>query len=556
MKFTYSWLKEYVPVEMPVAELVELLTKHGVKVESYEPQGNDTLITLEITANRPDCLSLHGIAREVALLTGQKVHPKEPDLSDIKEKKSLTSNFITVSNSELCPIYIGRIIKGVKVRPSPDWLRKRVESIGLRSINNVVDITNFVLFETGQPLHTFDYNALTDSVAVPLQRNTANYSGLITRPPMEHRGTLTAHYNKIIVRLAAPGEKIMAIDGKEYQLTKDTLVIADSRRPVAIAGIMGGKPTEVTETTTDVLLESAYFQPASIRKSSRYLKLSSDSSYRFERGVAPGGVLAASDRALELILAAAGGKLVGHQEVNYSSAVRVPRCQSGDELQPTIVGSNSPALSAPKSGVKLPHYYKAKPKNVTIRLARLEKILGVSIETATVKRILKGLGFILKKEWKGQIELEAPDFRPDINLEVDIIEEIARVIGYDNIPPVAPVIEMKARTPDKLNDVIQSTRHILYGLGYNEVMTDSLKVAQDKPGLIGLLDTENNVSKYLRNNLTDGLNQVYTLNENYQKGNVIKLFEISKVYYRSSAACEVAADYSWQYSAKAELPHY
>ena len=459
MKFTYSWLKEYCPCDLPVGELVELLTKHGVKVESHKPtpDGRDTLITLEITANRPDCLSLIGIARETALITGRKFHYKLPPGLKIPRTGD---KFITIDNPDLCPIYTGRIIKGVKVGPSPEWLKNRMESIGLRSVNNIVDITNFVLMETGQPLHAFDYNALEGK--------------------------------QIIVRLAKQGEKIQAIDGKEYQLAADTLVIADARKPVAIAGIMGGKQTEVTERTTDILLESAYFQPGCIRKSSRWLKLSSDSSYRFERGVVPDEITPASDRAIELILASAGGRPTAHQEINS---------------------------------------LKLRPRKLALRQERLENVLGIGVEKTDLKRILKGLGFVFKKEWKGQFELEAPYFRQDINIEEDIIEEIARVIGYDNIPSEPPVIQMRTRPEDKLADVIQAARQILYGLGYNEVMTDSLKPAQEQANLIGLLDTENNVSKYLRHNLIDGLYQAYTLNENYQKGVPLKLFEISKAYW-------------------------
>ena len=472
MKFTYSWLKEYCPCDLPVAELAELLTKHGVKVESLDPtkDGKDTLITLEITANRPDCLSLLGVAREAALMTGQKLPHKQAPAPQLP--KASGEKFIKINNPDLCPVYVGRIIKNVKGGPSPAWLRDRVESIGLRSVNNIVDITNFVLMETGQPLHAFDYNALEGK--------------------------------QIIVRLAQAGEKIQAIDGKEYQLTKDTLVIADERKPVAIAGIMGGKYSEVTERTTDILLESAYFQPGGIRKSSRWLKLTSDSAYRFERGVIPEEIIPASNRAIELILASAGGKITAHQEINNLTI---------------------------------------KPRKLTLRHERLEKVLGVGIEKTDLKHILKGLGFILKKEWKGQYELEAPYFRQDINIEADIIEEVVRIIGYDNIPAEPPTIQLKSTPKNKDTEVIQAARQTLFGLGYNEALTDSFLATKEEAGAnllkgseeaIGLLDTENSVRYYLRTSLVNGLYKVLTLNENYQKGNTLKLFEISKIYCREN----------------------
>ncbi|MFH1228412.1 MAG: phenylalanine--tRNA ligase subunit beta [Planctomycetota bacterium] len=472
MKFTYNWLKEYCPCGLPITELAELLTKHGVKVESLEPtlDGKDTLITLEITANRSDCLSLLGVARETALITGQKLpHKQAPEL---EIPKASAEKFIKINNLDLCPVYVGRIIKHVKVGPSPDWLRNRIESIGLRSVNNIVDITNFVLMETGQPLHAFDYNALENK--------------------------------EIIVRLAAPGEKIMAIDGKEYQLAKDTLVIADAKKPVAIAGIMGGKQTEVTERTTDILLESAYFQPGGIRKSSRWLKLTSDSAYRFERGVIPEEIITASDRAIELILASASGKVAAHQSINN---------------------------------------LEIKTRKLTLRHEYLEKVLGVGIDKTDLKRILKGLGFIIKKEWKGQYELEAPYFRQDINIEEDIIEEVVRIIGYDNIPAEPPTIQLKNKPKDKDAEVTQAARQILFGLGYNEALTDSFLATKEEAGAnllkgseeaIGLLDTENNVRYYLRTSLVNGLYKVLTLNENYQKDNALKLFEISKIYYKET----------------------
>jgi phenylalanyl-tRNA synthetase beta chain len=233
----------------------------------------DVLFDLEITPNRPDLLSHLGLARELAALTGLPLKSQR-EYTKTTTKAQLGASNLKLETPSACPLYTARLIKGVKVGPSPEWLRRRLESIGLRPINSIVDITNFVLMEMGQPLHAFDLDKLNGG---------------------------------IVVRMAAEGEKFLALDGQTYALQTDDLVIADSQRPVAIAGVMGGEETGVTETTVNVLLESAYFAPSGIRRTSRRLGLSSDSSYRFERGIDPQQVLGASELATKLILSIAGG---------------------------------------------------------------------------------------------------------------------------------------------------------------------------------------------------------------------------------------------------------
>ncbi|MFH0887864.1 MAG: phenylalanine--tRNA ligase subunit beta [Planctomycetota bacterium] len=464
MKISYSILKEYYKVSLEPKKLAELLTNHGIKVESLEQSGNDAVFELEITANRPDCLSFIGIAREVALLTRAKSIEHRVKTSKLYTLRS--KPFIQIKDTKLCPIYIGRIIRDIKVAPSPNWLRAHLESIGLRSINNIVDITNFVMMETGQPLHAFDLDKLTDK--------------------------------QIIVRTASKGEKITAIDGKIYELSPETLVIADIEKPVAIAGIMGGKQTEVIESTKNILLESACFDGAVIRRASRKLKLSSDSSYRFERGVNPNGVETASQRAIELILKLAGGKLTDYQALNY---------------------------------------LKHKEHKVSLRLERISIILGITIPLPEIKLILKGLGFtILSAQTNNTLRLLVPSFRPDINQEIDIIEELARVWGYDKIPTVAPSIQLQTSQEDKTAETTKITRGLLVKLGYNEVLTNSFwdkdKCAGvNEANIIGVLNPDGNVDRLLRTNLIKGILDTFHLNENYDASQkAIKLFEISKVY--------------------------
>jgi len=507
MKITYSILKEYCPVALEPKKLADLLTRHGVKVESLEGQGDNTIFEFEITANRPDCLSFIGIARETALITGVKRIEHKVKISKLSTIRSTlhaprSTPFINIKSPDLCPMYIGRIIRDVKVGPSPAWLRNHLESLGSRSINNIVDITNWVLLETGQPLHAFDLDKLAGS--------------------------------QIIVRSAAQGEKLVAIDAKTYELKSDMLVIADAQKPVALAGIMGGKDTEVTESTKNILLESAYFNPTCIRRTSRNLALPTDSSYRFERIVDPKGVDTASQRAVGLILELAGGTLDGHQALDYLSA-----------------------KGGSASGGKY------KDRKVTLRTERINRILGITIPATEIKRILTGLGikilsasnasrpFRRGSPQKGAarstlyaLRLVVPSFRPDINLEADIIEELARIYGYDKIPVTPPRVELKVAQSDRIYDVTRAARSHLVESGYNEAMTNSFwdksVVSEADAGhLVGLSAPDGTTDRFLRNNLVKGLLDVFNINENYlhsQAQKTIKLFEISKTYHRDNTS--------------------
>lgn len=488
MKFTYNWLRDYCP-ELPESinakrakELADALSMRGVAVEDFEPipgaiipgggaasiPFEDWLFILEITANRPDLLSITGVAREVALLTGSQLTLPQSNFSRAKTDNPFP---VTVEDKNLCPRYTGQVIKNVKVAPSPDWLRKRLEAIGLRPINNIVDITNYILYETGQPLHAFDLDKLIGG--------------------------------KIIVRAAKKDEKIIAIDGKTYNLTPDMLVIADEKRPVAIAGVMGGLETEVTMSTRNILLESACFDLVSIRRTSRRLALSSDSSYRFERGVTYESVQTGSERATALNAELAGGTPTGELiDLNY-----IPR----------------------------------EKHTVKFRPARAKKILGIDLPAIQLRKILTGLGFAIAHETPVFYELEAPCFRPDCRDEIDVIEEAARIYGYENIP-VSVALPMAVAIENKSDRVDEITRSVLSGAGYDEVMTNSFiqPVMQkdfdfwSKDAPVNALEGQTPSDKYLRKALSPALLGVIKTNEDYREAGAERFFEIAHVYFTGS----------------------
>src|SRR6185312_3358579 len=277
MKISLEWLSEYLPGATDPQAAADALTNGGLPVEVIERHGNDTVIEVEVTSNRGDCLSHIGIARELSALQNRELRDVK---AGAKESSAAATNAtaVRIDALNLCPHYTARIIRNVKIGPSPAWLACRLEAVGLRPINNVVDVTNYVMFELGQPLHAFDFDKLEG--------------------------------RRIVVRTAKRGEKLISIDGRERELQPEMLVIADAARPIALAGVMGGRDSEVSDSTVNVLLESARFDPLSVRKTARHLAMKSDSSYRFERGIDPLLPEKASLRAAQLILQIAGGELL------------------------------------------------------------------------------------------------------------------------------------------------------------------------------------------------------------------------------------------------------
>ena len=423
----------------------------------------DVIFDLEITPNRSDLLSHLGLARELSALTGLPLKGQR-DYATAATK--LTASAIKIEAAEACPFYTARLIKGVKVGPSPDWLKARLESIGLRPINNIVDITNYVLMEMGQPLHAFDVAKLSGS---------------------------------IVVRHATEGEKMLALDGNEYTLDTSDLVIADSARPVAIAGVMGGEDTGVTEGTTDVLLESAYFQPSGIRRTSRKLGLSSDSSYRFERGVDPQQVQGASELATKLILELAGG---------------------------TAEDSTQHAGAAPKlAGV------------VVFDEAKTRKLLGIpDLSDGEMHDILGKFG--LTKTSDGW---QVPSYRLDLQRSVDLAEEIARVVGLDRVPSKQSAAFASTDAADKAYDFAMQVRHALVHRGFNEAQTLRLVSNAQLTDSLGVIDlskwtvpVKNPLSEdhtTLRPSIVPGLIATAALNI-CQGNNRLRFFELGRIFLK------------------------
>ena len=430
---------------------------------------DDVVFELEVTPNRPDCLSMIGVAREIRAETGNALKLPQVDFNESEtDIRELTS--VTIEAPDLCPRYAARVIQGVKVGASPEWLQQRLESVGVGVINNIVDITNFVLMEYGQPLHAFDYHKLTE--------------------------------NRIVVRCAAVGENITTLDEIARELTPDMLVIADAEKPVALAGIMGGYDSEITETTADVLLESAYFNPSSIRATAKALGVSTEASYRFERGADPGIVLAALDRAAQLIAELAGGTI----------------CKGIVDVYP----GQQPLT------------------RIQLRPERVNFILGTALEATEMARILSHLGFDVKANGAEDYEVIVPTFRSDITREIDLIEEIARVHGYDNIPTTLPKGDIPVPAPNPSTEVHKRIKRFLLAAGMMEAINysfcdpncfDRIRFTADDPRR-ETLKLQNPLSpemSVLRTTLLPRLLENAQHNRNHQI-DTIALFEIGSVF--------------------------
>ncbi len=441
-------MRDYVDVGSP-AEVAKTLTFAGVGIESIEGD----VLELEITANRADLLSVLGVAREIGLLTGRPV--REPDVR--YAEADARSVPVRVEDRILCPRYIARCVSGVRVAPSPPWMQERLAAAGLRPVNNIVDITNFVLLECGQPLHAFDLAVL--------------------------RGP------EIVVRRGC-GEKMTAIDGKVCELDREMLVIADRERPVAIAGIMGGRESEISERTRDVLLESAQFDPVSIRRTSRRLGLTSESSYRFERGVDWSAVEWASQRAVQLVAEMAGGT-VGSGAVD--------------------VAPEAPQL-----------------RTIAFRPARVARVLGLDFPESRIREILDRLGCRRQGE-----ALIPPARRRDLKSEIDLIEEIARVEGYDRVPSDTN-LGTRVVTDRREDLVREEIRTALTSMGCFEALTWSFSEVRDDRWAAGepvaLRDPAGQVYRRLRKSLGAALVEVLRTNESYKEP-LAPVFEIAKVYF-------------------------
>ena len=468
MKISLSWLKKYINVNLAPQKLVEKLTSAGLEVGDIHKAGTDLIFDVEITSNRPDWLSFLGIAREAAAVSGIK-NINIPKALPLKVKASMRKPFsIDIKDINACPRYIGRLIQDVDIRESEPWMKRAIESLGARTINNGADITNYCLYETGQPMHAFDFDKIEGA--------------------------------SIIVRRAKKGESIVTIDGVKRELDESILIIADRVKPIAIAGIMGGIATEVTENTKNILLESAYFDPVTIRRASRKLRLSTESNYRFERKVDSENVLFASCRGAYL-----------YKEI----------CKGN---------TDEPFLDI--------NYIKSGTRIIQFSLENLERLIGMKFTVTGVKSILQSLGFSVKPgKSKDTLSVTVPSFRDDVKIEEDLIEEVARIEGFDKIPESMPPI--KAHIASAYTDIYISKskmRRLLLAQGINEIVTITLMSARSLDG--ALIPAQNRVlvinplsaeQEALRTSLLPSALKVVNANLN-RKIKQVRVFEIGSIY--------------------------
>jgi phenylalanyl-tRNA synthetase beta chain len=432
----------------------------------------DVIFDLDVTPNRPDCLSVIGIAREVAALTRQEVHL--PDAGYDEKGAAMEGQIsIDIKAPDLCPRYSASLITGVKIAPSPHWLQQRLLAGGMRPISNVVDITNFVMLEYGEPLHAFDYNQV--------------------------RG------RKIIVRRAEEGEVLVTLDGAKRPLSPDMLVIADAERAVAVAGVMGGADSEMTDKTTDIVLEAANFNPASIYHTGYTLGLTSEARMRFERGISPELTIPALRRATRLIIELAGGQAA--------------------------------------KGIVDVYPGRREHKPILLSKGEVKRQLGVEFSLGQIKTALTSLGFDCQAaKSASEVKAVAPYWRSDISLVEDLIEEVARVIGYDRIPVTMPGGETPRQNPAPIIGFKQEVRRDLIGYGFYEVITYSL-TSQDlmnkllpqphplEPEPLRVLKPMTAEQEYLRPSLRANLLAALEANRRHEEGG-IRLFELGRVYIR------------------------
>jgi phenylalanyl-tRNA synthetase beta chain len=477
MRVSFEWLKDFVKLDASAEAVAEKLTMTGLEVEAVERVDGDVVFEVNVTPNRPDCLSIIGVARELSASYG--IPLTLPNLNVVAESKELDFN-VEIAEPELCWRYAGRIVSRVKVGPTPDWMKKRLEKCGIRSINNVVDITNYVLLEFGHPLHAFDLK------------------------------TLRGHMIRVGTPKAISGQthmKMNTLDGVERDVSGESLLIWDAERPVAVAGIMGGQDTEVTERTVDIFIESAYFDPASIRRTSRALGLKTESSYRFERGADIKALKKALDRAAMLMRDIAGGTIYGKIDIY------------------------------PK------RFY---PKEINVRYERVNKILGLKLSREQILGSLMGLGLDISEDVSTGFKVKVPPFRRDITMEADVIEEVARLYGFDKIPAELPMASLGAeiqKEKTSAREIKREIREAFLKSGFSEAINlsfmgtyelDLLGIPHDdaRRNLVRIRNPLREEDSFMRTTLVPAL--IRNLLHNLAHGTrELRLFETAKSYISS-----------------------
>ncbi|MCF8067172.1 MAG: phenylalanine--tRNA ligase subunit beta [Desulfobacterales bacterium] len=430
---------------------------------------SDTMLEIGLTPNRPDCLGIIGIAREVAAVQKTKVKYPDADIAD-KENRINDLTSVKIEDPDHCPRYAARMVEGIKVGPSPKWLQERLNSIGVRPISNIVDITNYIMMETGQPLHAFDFDRLAE--------------------------------NRIVVRLAKDGEKFVTLDEKERTLSAETLMICDGEKPVAVGGVMGGANSEIEDGTTRVLIESAYFNPISIRRTAKCLGLNTEASHRFERGVDPEGTVIALNRATMLISELGGGTIVGGLIDEHPKPSILP------EIALSVMATN--------------------------------RLLGTGFNSDEISNFLTSIEFAVKSKNDEEMVVVPPSYRVDVERPEDLMEEVARLSGYNNIPTTSPVVRAQTELPGKSLVLRSTVRQLMTGFGFTEVINYSfihrescerLMLDEEDPrkSIIDIMNPLTEDHAVMRTSLVPGLLECMNRNIARQEKN-LKLFEVGKTF--------------------------
>lgn len=432
----------------------------------------DTVLDVSITPNRSDCLSMIGMAREIAALTGKKIEMPKTKIKESDEDISTLSS-VTIVDMDLCPRYSARMIKNVKIGDSPVWMKSRLEAAGLRAINNVVDVTNFVMLEMGQPLHAFDFRFLEEE--------------------------------RIVVRKSNMGEEFISLDGKSHALPENTVLICDGKKPVAIGGIMGGLNSEVKDDTQVIFLESAYFNPSSIRRSARRLAMPTDAAFRFERGIDPEGVIRALNRAAQLIAELSGGSICKNYLDEYPNKI-------------------------------------AAVENIPLRLDRISEMIGTPIPAKDVIRILRSLDMTVRRDGKGKYLITPPTFRVDIEREIDLIEEVVRLYGYDRVPTALPDVAITEMAIIPRLKIEERIRQLLVGSGFSEIINYSFSSPASADYLNLPADDARRNFVVIKNPLTEeqsvmrttlAYGMIETLKKNINNASFnLKIFEMGRTFLK------------------------
>ncbi|MCX6618047.1 MAG: phenylalanine--tRNA ligase subunit beta [Acidobacteria bacterium] len=470
MRLLSSWIREFVDIPADDRQLAADLTMAGVAVDSVAVEQGQAVLEADVTTNRPDAMNHYGVAREASAIYDRDLKPYRASPVE-SARPALGVASVEIADPDLCARYSARVILGVKVGPSPEWMVKRLEAAGTRSINNVADVTNYLLLELGHPLHAFDLDLLAG--------------------------------RRIIVRRGRAGERMATLDGVVRELTAQNLVIADGERPVAIAGVMGGLDSGIRDQTTNVLLESAWFEPRSIRGTARRFGMHTDASHRFERGADLGITAAGADRAAELIREVAGGEVL----CGLIDVFPAPRPR--------------PAL--------------------LLRQTELERILGERVPPERVEQILRRLGFRLAADGAGQWMVEPPSFRLDVEREIDVIEEVARLFGYQRFPTRLPQWSGVARRAPHWH-AERALRETARALGYSQTISFTLIAPRQAEPFsltdpVRLANPLSEEASVMRPSIVPGLLNAVEWNLN-RGTRAVRLFEIGKVYAGASGRYE------------------